>query len=364
MRIETWMTPDPIRTDPGASALSALEAMVDNGIRHLPVVSGERDLVGILTLDDLRAALPFEVTLRRYPSQLDQDRAREYTVGELMTHAPRVVRRNAPLEEAVRTLAEWRIGCLPVVDGGRKLVGLFSETDALRALVEFLDRKGRGPPKKRRGADEALIRSLRSERWRILQQLRARADVERELSADQHDEPMDDAERGSDLQVVELTEQLADLAARRLAAISRALDRAAQGTFGVCESCGRRIPKGRLRALPGATRCVPCAEKEGPAERAVEARERFFETPALPGRTVHTEAGEGKLLRIAPFGSCGSCGEVEGTYDEETDEVVCASPGCGSPLGDVEERAVVQVGEEILSVPPEGLRPVDARPFD
>jgi RNA polymerase-binding transcription factor DksA/predicted transcriptional regulator len=364
MRVETWMTPDPIRTDPDASALTALEAMVDNGIRHLPVVSGAGDLVGILTLDDLRAALPFEVTLRRYPSQVDQDRAREYTVGELMTHAPRVARRSAPLEEAVHTLARWRIGCLPVVDGGRKLVGLFSETDALRALVEILNRKGTGPPKKRTGGSDALVRSLRAERWRILQQLRARADMERELSADRHDAPMDDAERGSDLQAVELTEQLADLAARRLAAISRALDRAAQGTFGVCESCGKRIPVGRLRALPGTTRCVLCAEKEGPAEPAVETRERFFETPPLPGRTVHTEAGEGRLLRLAPFGSCGSCGEVEGTYDDETDEVVCASPGCGIPLSDVEEQAVVQVGEEILSVPPEGLRPVDPSPFD
>ena len=363
MRVERWMTPDPIWTDPDASALTALEAMVDNGIRHLPVVSGGGDLLGILTLDDLRAALPFEVTLRRFPSQAEQDRAREYTVGELMTHAPRVVRRRAPLEEAVRALAEWRIGCLPVVDGGRKLIGLFTETDALRALVELLNQKGKGAPK-RRGRRESLVRALRAERWRILQQRRARAGVERELSADQHDQPMDDAERGSDLQVVDLTEHLADLAARRLAAIGQALDRAAKGTFGVCETCGKRIPVGRLRALPGATRCVVCAAKEGPAEPAAEARGAYFETPPLPGRTVHTEAGEGRLLRIAPFGTCGSCGEVEGRYDEETDEVVCASPECGIPLGDVEEQAVVQVGEEILSLSPEKLRPVDPQPFD
>ncbi|MFC7877218.1 TraR/DksA C4-type zinc finger protein [Isoptericola sp. NPDC057391] len=35
-----------------------------------------------------------------------------------------------------------------------------------------------------------------------------------------------------------------------------ALDRAAAGTYGVCEVCGRPIPAARLEARPAATRCV------------------------------------------------------------------------------------------------------------
>lgn len=37
-----------------------------------------------------------------------------------------------------------------------------------------------------------------------------------------------------------------------------ARDRIAQGAFGICEDCGRKIAEERLAALPDATRCVAC----------------------------------------------------------------------------------------------------------
>jgi phage/conjugal plasmid C-4 type zinc finger TraR family protein len=37
-----------------------------------------------------------------------------------------------------------------------------------------------------------------------------------------------------------------------------ARDRKAQGAYGTCEDCGRRIAEERLEALPDATRCVTC----------------------------------------------------------------------------------------------------------
>ena len=48
----------------------------------------------------------------------------------------------------------------------------------------------------------------------------------------------------------------------RLRALSRAEERVREGTYGRCEACGRPIPPARLRALPEAVRCVPCAERE------------------------------------------------------------------------------------------------------
>jgi RNA polymerase-binding transcription factor DksA len=42
--------------------------------------------------------------------------------------------------------------------------------------------------------------------------------------------------------------------------IDHALRRLADGTFGVCASCGRDIPPARLLVRPTATLCVPCAE--------------------------------------------------------------------------------------------------------
>ncbi|MFC9692598.1 TraR/DksA family transcriptional regulator [Kribbella sp. NPDC056951] len=42
----------------------------------------------------------------------------------------------------------------------------------------------------------------------------------------------------------------------------RALSRIEDGTYGVCESCGKAIGKGRLQAFPRATLCVSCKERE------------------------------------------------------------------------------------------------------
>lgn len=54
---------------------------------------------------------------------------------------------------------------------------------------------------------------------------------------------------------------LRDADERELREISAAFERIEAGTYGICASCGRRIPVGRLRARPMATLCVECAEK-------------------------------------------------------------------------------------------------------
>jgi RNA polymerase-binding transcription factor len=42
----------------------------------------------------------------------------------------------------------------------------------------------------------------------------------------------------------------------------RALGRMADGTYGICESCGKPIGKARLQAFPRATLCVQCKQRE------------------------------------------------------------------------------------------------------
>ena len=48
----------------------------------------------------------------------------------------------------------------------------------------------------------------------------------------------------------------------KLAQIDRALARIADGTYGVCESCGNPIGKGRSMAFPRATLCLTCKQRE------------------------------------------------------------------------------------------------------
>ncbi|HSK06812.1 MAG TPA: TraR/DksA C4-type zinc finger protein [Acidimicrobiia bacterium] len=46
-----------------------------------------------------------------------------------------------------------------------------------------------------------------------------------------------------------------------LSKVEWALARMGEGTYGICESCGKSIPLARLDALPYATLCVDCARR-------------------------------------------------------------------------------------------------------
>ncbi len=48
-------------------------------------------------------------------------------------------------------------------------------------------------------------------------------------------------------------------AAGQLADIARAMQRLDDGSYGICERCGRVIGAGRLAARPTAVRCIDCA---------------------------------------------------------------------------------------------------------
>ncbi|MCW2647562.1 MAG: conjugal transfer protein TraR [Pseudonocardiales bacterium] len=60
-------------------------------------------------------------------------------------------------------------------------------------------------------------------------------------------------------------EQEQSIAANRLdllTQIQRAVERIDAGTYGFCESCGKPIPKARLKAFPSATLDVACKQRE------------------------------------------------------------------------------------------------------
>jgi DnaK suppressor protein len=48
---------------------------------------------------------------------------------------------------------------------------------------------------------------------------------------------------------------------RRAKALANALERVRDGSYGLCEECGRSIPQARRRALPGVTTCLTCQER-------------------------------------------------------------------------------------------------------
>jgi len=96
------------------------------GYDHLPVIRG-RKLVGILSARDVREFLA------REPDGLDR------RVGFAVSRPPVVVRRDAPVAEAVRLLTDEGIHCLPVIDQAGDLLGVLTIADLLSLLARVLD---------------------------------------------------------------------------------------------------------------------------------------------------------------------------------------------------------------------------------
>jgi DnaK suppressor protein len=68
----------------------------------------------------------------------------------------------------------------------------------------------------------------------------------------------------------ELDILISDRDREKIAEIDEALEKIKDGTYGICEECGTRIPKQRLMIMPFARLCVNCKsqmEKSGTGER-------------------------------------------------------------------------------------------------
>lgn len=105
------------------------EVMRERGVRHVPVLDGEGDLVGLVTHRDLlRAALVEQNDLPRVIERALLERTR---VADVMVRNLETVEPGDELRDAARLMLELKIGCLPVVEG-RRLVGILTESDFVR----------------------------------------------------------------------------------------------------------------------------------------------------------------------------------------------------------------------------------------
>lgn len=124
MKIKALMVPDPITVTSRANVHQAIDVMKQNAIRHLPVVNAKNQLMGLLTLADLKQAL--------LPSMLG-----DLTLADMMIKNPITVSPDDDIELAARLIYKHKISGLPVL-AGRRLCGIITETDILRAFIDMM----------------------------------------------------------------------------------------------------------------------------------------------------------------------------------------------------------------------------------
>ncbi len=133
MKVRDYMSDEVVTANLRDGLRQTFYRMRERGIRHMPVLGEDEAIVGVISDRDLRRPdwVDDEENVAHY-YLLDN----AHTVEHAMTSDPWVVYADDPLQEAVALLVKHRIGSLPVVDEGRRVVGVISAVDLLRAFQE------------------------------------------------------------------------------------------------------------------------------------------------------------------------------------------------------------------------------------
>jgi CBS domain-containing protein len=125
-RVADFMTPDPHAIELHHSLAEAERRMKELRVRQLPVLY-QGTLRGTISERDVALVRSLELD------------PREVGIAETLTFEPYTVSAEAPLGRVVRAMAAHRYGCAVVLQDG-KVRGIFTATDAMRALALLIDR--------------------------------------------------------------------------------------------------------------------------------------------------------------------------------------------------------------------------------
>jgi len=136
--VQSYMTSTVISVSPTTPIRIAQQVMEDRHIRHLPVVQENR-LVGILSSGDIRRAGPSSTTtlsVWEIASRWD-----EISVDQVMSRNVIHVRPSTSMSHAAQLMMAYHFNCLPIVDEGNHLVGILTDVDMFRLLVDAANRE-------------------------------------------------------------------------------------------------------------------------------------------------------------------------------------------------------------------------------
>jgi acetoin utilization protein AcuB len=136
MFVKDYMTRHPIMIAPDTPAAEAQNLMIENNVRHLPVVGDGKRLLGLITRERLKVP-PTDLAslniweISRFLSHLK--------VSDVMIKLNDlfVIDPDTTLEDAAKMMCQHKVGSLLVVEDGI-VVGIITEVDMLAELSNLL----------------------------------------------------------------------------------------------------------------------------------------------------------------------------------------------------------------------------------
>lgn len=138
------MTAEPVAVSFGTPLHEAWSLLRHHGIKALPVLDRARRIVGIVTQADFMREAGID------PRPLWAQRLRDWlkpsptchtdkaeAVGQIMSRQVRVVSSDRPIGDLLPLFASTGHHHVPVIDGERRLVGIITQSDVVRALARL-----------------------------------------------------------------------------------------------------------------------------------------------------------------------------------------------------------------------------------
>lgn len=134
LTVEDIMSREPYTLGPDNTLADARQMMTEHHIRHVPVVSGDATLVGVVSQRDVLAAENSTVLNAAGEHSTDKYVA----VSTIMTTPVKTVDEHASLRASAMHLQKNKLGCLPVLAGG-KLVGIITDSDFVAIAINLME---------------------------------------------------------------------------------------------------------------------------------------------------------------------------------------------------------------------------------
>ncbi|MGZ9899363.1 CBS domain-containing protein [Shewanella gaetbuli] len=137
MKVSDIMTPPPVCISHEASLRDAHELMQTRNVRHLPVIS-EQDgkFIGMLTHKKMIASVL--KMLNKYGQGALERKERYTPIADIMDTEVQVLALNESLNEVVQYFIDNKLGCLPVLDEQRNVVGIVTSSDFVKLCQRLL----------------------------------------------------------------------------------------------------------------------------------------------------------------------------------------------------------------------------------
>ena len=135
MLVQEWMTKDVVTITPDVSIMKASRLMKEKRIGRLPVVDEDGRVVGIITDRDIRSASPSKATTLEMHELYYL--LSELKTKDVMSKKPVCAKETDSVESIARLMMEKRFGGLPIVNADNQLVGIITDSDIFKVLVDI-----------------------------------------------------------------------------------------------------------------------------------------------------------------------------------------------------------------------------------